>query len=31
VAASLLAGALAASLAAIEGGGLRDGTWHYKV
>jgi hypothetical protein len=31
VAASLLAGALAASLAAIEGGGLRDGTWHFKV
>jgi hypothetical protein len=31
VAASLLAGALAASLAAIEGGGLRDGTWHYKA
>jgi hypothetical protein len=31
LAASMLAGALAASLAAIEGGGLRDGTWHYKV
>lgn len=31
LAASLLAGALAASLAAIEGGGLRDGTWHYRV
>jgi hypothetical protein len=29
--ASLLVGAFAASLAAIEGGGLRDGTWHYKV
>jgi len=27
LAASLLAGAFAASLAAIEGGGLRDGTW----
>jgi hypothetical protein len=31
LAASLLAGALSASLAAIEGGALRDGTWHYKV
>ena len=29
--ASLLVGAFAASLAAIEGGGLRDGTWNYKV
>lgn len=29
--ASLLVGAFAASLAAIEGGGLRDGTWHYHV
>jgi hypothetical protein len=29
--ASLLVGAFAASLAAIEGGGLRDGTWRYKV
>ena len=29
--ASLLIGAFAASLAAIEGGGLRDGTWKYKV
>lgn len=29
--ASLLVGAFAASLAAIEGGGLRDGTWKYKV
>jgi len=29
--ASLLVGAFAASLAAIEGGGLRDGTWGYKV
>jgi hypothetical protein len=29
--ASLLVGAFAASLAAIEGGGLRDGTWHYRV
>jgi hypothetical protein len=27
--ASMLFGALAASLAAIEGGGLRDGTWKY--
>ena len=31
VTASLLVGAFAASLAAIEGGGLRDGTWKYKV
>lgn len=31
LAASLLMGAFSASLAAIEGGGLRDGTWHYKV
>lgn len=29
--ASLLVGAFAASLAAIEGGGLRDGTWKYEV
>lgn len=29
--ASLFVGAFSASLAAIEGGGLRDGTWHYKV
>jgi hypothetical protein len=29
--ASLLIGAFAASVAAIEGGGLRDGTWKYKV
>ena len=29
--ASLLVGAFSASLAAIEGGGLRDGTWHYQV
>jgi hypothetical protein len=29
--ASLLVGAFAGSLAAIEGGGLRDGTWKYKV
>jgi hypothetical protein len=29
--ASLLLGALCASLAATEGGGLRDGTWKYKV
>jgi hypothetical protein len=29
--ASLLVGAFSASLAALEGGGLRDGTWHYKV
>jgi hypothetical protein len=29
--ASLLVGAFAASLAALEGGGLRDGTWKYKV
>jgi len=29
--ASLLIGAFSASLAAIEGGGLRDGTWKYKV
>jgi hypothetical protein len=29
--ASLLIGAFCASLAAIEGGGLRDGTWKYKV
>jgi hypothetical protein len=29
--ASLLVGAFAASLAAIEGGGLRDGTWKYRV
>jgi hypothetical protein len=29
--ASLLVGAFSASLAAIEGGGLRDGTWKYKV
>ena len=29
--ASLLVGAFAASLAALEGGGLRDGTWKYQV
>lgn len=29
--ASLLVGAFAASLAALEGGGLRDGTWNYQV
>jgi hypothetical protein len=29
--ASLLIGAFSASLAAIEGGGLRDGTWGYRV
>ena len=29
--ASLLVGAFSASLAAIEGGGLRDGTWRYSV
>ncbi len=29
--ASLLVGAFSASLAAIEGGGLREGTWHYRV
>ena len=29
--ASLLIGAFSASLAAIEGGGLRDGTWKYRV
>jgi hypothetical protein len=29
--ASLLVGAFSASLAAIEGGGLRDGTWRYQV
>lgn len=29
--ASLLVGAFAASLAAVEGGGLRDGTWKYQV
>jgi hypothetical protein len=29
--ASLFVGAFSASLAAIEGGGLRDGTWKYKV
>lgn len=29
--ASLLVGAFSASLAAIEGGGLRDGTWKYSV
>jgi hypothetical protein len=29
--ASLLVGAFSAALAAIEGGGLRDGTWKYKV
>jgi hypothetical protein len=29
--ASLFVGAFSASLAAIEGGGLRDGSWHYKV
>lgn len=29
--ASLLIGAFSASLAAIEGGGLRDGTWRYQV
>jgi hypothetical protein len=29
--ASLLVGAFAASVAALEGGGLRDGTWHYSV
>jgi hypothetical protein len=29
--ASLLMGAFSASLAAIEGGGLRDGTWKYQV
>jgi hypothetical protein len=28
--ASLLIGAFCASLAATEGGGLRDGTWHRK-
>jgi hypothetical protein len=28
--ASMLFGALAASLAALEGGGLRDGTWKYR-
>jgi hypothetical protein len=31
LAASLLVGAFCASLAAIEGGGLRDGTWKYSV
>jgi hypothetical protein len=31
LAASLLIGAFAASLAALEGGGLRDGTWRYSV
>jgi hypothetical protein len=30
LAASMLLGALAASLAATEGGGLREGTWTYK-
>jgi len=30
ITASLLFGALAASLAATEGGGLRDGTWKYR-
>jgi hypothetical protein len=30
LAATLLAGAFAASLAATEGGGLRDGTWKYR-
>ena len=29
--ASLLVGAFSASLAALEGGGLRDGTWRYRV
>jgi hypothetical protein len=29
--ASLLIGAFCASLAATEGGGLRDGTWHRKA
>jgi len=29
--ASLLVGAFSAALAAIEGGGLRDGTWKYRV
>jgi hypothetical protein len=29
--ASLLVGAFVASLAAVEGGGLRDGTWKYQV
>jgi hypothetical protein len=29
--ASLFIGAFSASLAAIEGGALRDGTWHYNV
>ena len=29
--ASLLVGAVSASLAAIEGGALRDGTWKYQV
>ena len=29
--ASLLVGAFSASLAAIEGGGLREGTWKYRV
>jgi hypothetical protein len=31
LAASLLNGAFSASLAAIEGGGLRDGTWKHQV
>jgi hypothetical protein len=31
LAASLLIGAFSASLAAIEGGGVRDGTWKYQV
>lgn len=31
LAAALLMGAFSASLAAIEGGGLRDDTWHYNV
>jgi hypothetical protein len=31
LAAALLVGAFSASLAAIEGGALRDGSWHYKV
>jgi hypothetical protein len=30
VAASMLLGALAAALAATEGGGLREGTWTYE-
>ena len=31
VAAALLVGAFSGSIAAIEGGALRDGTWHFKV